>query len=42
MVSAVENLPALIEKSKQFRSRVVNEFSWEVHGNKLNLWLSEL
>jgi starch synthase len=42
MVSGVENLPALTEKSKQFRARVVNEFSWQVHGNKLNQWLSDL
>jgi glycosyltransferase involved in cell wall biosynthesis len=42
MVAAVEKLPALTAKSKQFRSRVVNEFSWAVHGNKLNQWLSEL
>lgn len=42
IISAVEHLPLLAEKSKQFRSRVVNEFSWEVHGNKLTDWLSEL
>jgi len=42
MVSGVEKLPALTEKSKQFRSRVVNEYSWEVHSNKLNEWLLEL
>jgi glycosyltransferase involved in cell wall biosynthesis len=42
MVSAVEKLPLLREKSQQFRDRVVSEFSWAVHGNKLNQWLSEL
>jgi glycosyltransferase involved in cell wall biosynthesis len=42
MISAVEKLPLIAEKSKQFRARVVNEFNWEVHGNKLNDWLSEL
>jgi glycosyltransferase involved in cell wall biosynthesis len=42
MVAAIEKLPLLAEKSKQFRGRVVKEFSWEVHGNKLNGWLLEL
>lgn len=42
MVAAVENLPLLAEKSKQFRERVVTKFSWEVHGNKLNNWLLEI
>lgn len=42
MLAAVENLSLLAEKSKQFRERVVSEFSWQVHGNKLNQWLSEL
>jgi glycosyltransferase involved in cell wall biosynthesis len=42
MISAVEKLPLLAEKSVQFRARVVKEFSWEVHGNKLNDWLEEL
>lgn len=42
IVSGVEKLPALTAKSKQFRSRVATDFSWEVHGNKLNQWLSEL
>jgi glycosyltransferase involved in cell wall biosynthesis len=42
MVCAVDKLPLLTEKSKQFRDRVVKEFSWEVHGNKLNQWLTEV
>jgi glycosyltransferase involved in cell wall biosynthesis len=42
MVSGVEKVSALTEKAKQFRHRVVNEFSWQVHGNKLNQWLAEL
>ena len=42
MVSAVEKLPALTEKSKQFRSRILNEYSWEIHGQKLNGWLNEI
>ncbi len=42
MISAVERLPSVTEKSKQFRSRILNEYSWEIHGNKLNDWLEEL
>jgi len=42
MILGVARLPALTEKSKQFRPRVVNEFSWQVHGTKLNNWLLEL
>jgi glycosyltransferase involved in cell wall biosynthesis len=42
MISAVEKLPLLAEKSKQFRARILNEYSWEIHGNKLNDWLMEI
>jgi alpha-maltose-1-phosphate synthase len=42
IISGVENLRSLTEKAKQFRARVVKEFSWEIHGNKLNDWLLEL
>ncbi len=42
IISAVEKLPLLAEKSMQFRARVAKEFSWEVHGNKLNAWLLQL
>ena len=42
IISAVEKLPSLAEKTMQFRARAVKEFSWEIHGNKLNDWLEEL
>jgi glycosyltransferase involved in cell wall biosynthesis len=42
IIPAVEKLPFLAEKSMRFRARVVKEFSWEVHGNKLNAWLFEI
>jgi glycosyltransferase involved in cell wall biosynthesis len=42
IISAAEKLPLIAEKSMRFRARVMKEFSWEVHGNKLNGWLEEL
>ncbi len=40
--SAVERLPLLAEKAKQFRLRILSQYSWEIHGNTLNGWLSEI
>jgi glycosyltransferase involved in cell wall biosynthesis len=42
MVAASKSLLTLKEKAKSFRETVVNNYSWEQHGKKLNQLLSEL
>ncbi|HSP07517.1 MAG TPA: glycosyltransferase, partial [Acidobacteriota bacterium] len=42
MVSLVERLPECESAGKQMRERLLRLYSWEVHGNQLHKWLTEL
>lgn len=42
MIDMVKNLTTYKEKAKQFRKRVLENYSWKQHGDKLNRWLEEL
>jgi glycosyltransferase involved in cell wall biosynthesis len=42
MIDMIENLEQYKEKARQFRKRVLQHYSWEQHGRKLNEWLEEI
>jgi len=42
MIDMVNNLSVYKEKAKQFRRRIIENYSWQQHGLKLNRWLEEI
>lgn len=42
IIAMAENLPVCIAAGKTFRQRLLNRYSWQIHGKKLNSWITEL
>jgi glycosyltransferase involved in cell wall biosynthesis len=42
MLSMLDNLDRYRQLAKNFRGRVLKNFSWQEHGKKLNCWLEEI
>ncbi len=42
IIAMAENLPVCTAAGKTFRQRLLNRYSWQIHGKKLNNWIAEL
>ena len=42
MLKMTENLPICVAAGKTFRQRLLKRYSWQIHGKKLNNWITEL